>query len=169
MSIHPPSSTPQGNQFEISHFLASVKVCNLIWHIHVVLNWQLSKQGFHWPVTHDRIMGSLLEIEAIFGTRWVWLLKSKWLINCGVHSGHFTELTLNGAHSLWGKLNFFPGLTWRGLSSYGLKTLASAVDTVDHVNDKPFALTASWTSDESSADSSDGPALTVSRNWTSSS
>ena len=27
----------------------------------------------------------------------------------GVHSGHFTELTLNGAHSLRGKLNFVQG------------------------------------------------------------
>ena len=55
-------------------------------------------------------MGLLLEIEAIFGARWVWLLKSKWLINCGVHSGHFTELTLMeliqyGANSISSRAN----------------------------------------------------------------
>jgi len=37
--------TPQGNQFEMSHFLACVGACNLIVHIHVVFNWQLSKLG----------------------------------------------------------------------------------------------------------------------------
>ena len=41
-----------------SHFLASVGACNLIVHIHIVVNWQLSKQGICWPVSHDRITGS---------------------------------------------------------------------------------------------------------------
>ena len=27
-------------------------------HINVVINWQLSKQGIHWPVSPDRIAGS---------------------------------------------------------------------------------------------------------------
>ena len=31
-------STPQGNQCEMSHFLASVGTCNLILHIHVEVN-----------------------------------------------------------------------------------------------------------------------------------
>ena len=31
--------------------------CSLILHIHVVANWQLSKQGIRWPVSHYRIAG----------------------------------------------------------------------------------------------------------------
>ena len=38
-------STPQGNQCEMSHFLACVVTCNLTVHIHVEVNWQLSKLG----------------------------------------------------------------------------------------------------------------------------
>ena len=32
--------------------------CSLILHIHIVANWQLSKQGIRWPVSHVRIAGS---------------------------------------------------------------------------------------------------------------
>ena len=32
--------------------------CNLILYIHVLINWQLSKQCFCWPVSPDRIAGS---------------------------------------------------------------------------------------------------------------
>ena len=53
-------STPQGNQSEISHFLASVEACNLILHIHIVVNWQLSKQLIRWLVSHVCIAGDLL-------------------------------------------------------------------------------------------------------------
>ena len=28
------------------------------WHINVVINWQLSKQGIRWPLSPDRIAGS---------------------------------------------------------------------------------------------------------------
>ena len=52
------SQTPQGNHFEFLLFWASVGACNLILHIHVVINWQLSKQGICWPVLQNRIMGS---------------------------------------------------------------------------------------------------------------
>ena len=52
------SRTPQGNQCEILLFLASVGDCNLILHFHhVVINWQLSKQGICWPVLQNRSMG----------------------------------------------------------------------------------------------------------------
>ncbi len=30
--------------------------------IHVMVNWQLSKQGIRWPVSHDHIGGSDLEL-----------------------------------------------------------------------------------------------------------
>ena len=59
--LHPPVRT-KGNQCETLHFLASVTLvwepANLILHINVVINWQLSKQSIHWPVLHDRIAGS---------------------------------------------------------------------------------------------------------------
>ena len=38
--------------------LVSVGACKLILHVHVVINWQLSKQDIHWSVSHDRIAGS---------------------------------------------------------------------------------------------------------------
>ena len=59
--VHPPArpSAPQENQCEMLHSLASVGACNLILHIHIVVNWQLSKQSIHWPVSHDRIAGGL--------------------------------------------------------------------------------------------------------------
>ena len=51
-------SAPEGNQCESSHFLATVRAWNLILHIHVLVNWQLSKQGVRWPVSHNYIAGS---------------------------------------------------------------------------------------------------------------
>ena len=42
----------------MSHFLASMGACNLILHIHVVVNCQLWKQGILWLVSHDCIAGS---------------------------------------------------------------------------------------------------------------
>ena len=56
--VHPSVCTtgqsPLGNQCEILHFLANVRACDLILHIHVVINWQ----GICWLVSHDRIAGS---------------------------------------------------------------------------------------------------------------
>ena len=49
---------PQGNQCEMSYFLASVGACNLfhlIIDIHIVVNWQLSTQGICWTVSRDCI------------------------------------------------------------------------------------------------------------------
>ena len=40
------------------NFLASVGACVLILHIHVVVNWQLSKQGIRWSASHRHIVGS---------------------------------------------------------------------------------------------------------------
>ena len=54
LSIH----LSQGHQCSISPFLASVGACNLILHLHVVINWQLSKKDVHWPVSHDHVTGS---------------------------------------------------------------------------------------------------------------
>ena len=54
LSIH----LSQGHQCPISPFLASVWACNLILHLHVVINWQLSIKGTHWPVSHDCVTGS---------------------------------------------------------------------------------------------------------------
>ena len=51
-------SAPEGNQCESSHFLATVRAWNLILHIHVVVNWQLSNQGVRWLVSHNYIAGS---------------------------------------------------------------------------------------------------------------
>ena len=51
-------SAAQGTQCKFSHFLASVGACNLILHIHVLVNWHLSKQGICWPVSHDYIVVS---------------------------------------------------------------------------------------------------------------
>ena len=62
LSIHPrycgshvtvrPSDWP-GNQCEISPFLISV------------FSWQLSKQGIHWPISHDRIAGSVVDPSSL--------------------------------------------------------------------------------------------------------
>ena len=59
--VHLPAcpSAPKENHCEILHSLASVGACNLILHIHIVVNWQLSKQSIHWPVSHDRTAGGL--------------------------------------------------------------------------------------------------------------
>ena len=40
------------------NLLGSVGAWNLILYIHIVVNWQLSKQSIHWPVSHDHIAGS---------------------------------------------------------------------------------------------------------------
>ena len=42
---------------------------NLIVGIHAMVNWQLSKKGIHWPVSHDCITGSsvqLIEVVCFF-------------------------------------------------------------------------------------------------------
>ena len=55
-SIHPYAHTT-GQQCEISHFFAGVRACNLILYIRVVVNWLLSKQSMHWPVSDDLFAG----------------------------------------------------------------------------------------------------------------
>ena len=55
-------SAPQGNQCLITHFIASLgaqQQTNIaLLHINVMINWQLSKQDIHWPVSPDHITGS---------------------------------------------------------------------------------------------------------------
>ena len=49
-------STRQGNQYLLSHFLASLGAYyGLLLHINVKITWQWSKHGIHWPVSFDRI------------------------------------------------------------------------------------------------------------------
>ena len=55
-SIHPSAHTTW-QQCEISHFFAGVRACNLILYIRVVVNWLLSKQSMHWPVSDDLFAG----------------------------------------------------------------------------------------------------------------
>ena len=57
-SVRP--SAQQAYQCLISHFPASLGACNLILYIHVLINWQLSKQCIHWPVSPNRIAGSVI-------------------------------------------------------------------------------------------------------------
>ena len=40
---------------------------SLILDIHVMINWHLSKQGIHWPVSHDHFVGSSLELRRSHG------------------------------------------------------------------------------------------------------
>ena len=49
-------STRQGNQYLLSHFLASFGAYyGLLLHINVKITWQWSKHCIHWPVSFDRI------------------------------------------------------------------------------------------------------------------
>ena len=43
----------------------------LILHIHIMVNWQLLKQGIRWPVSYDRIAGSGVDVCVFFEViRW---------------------------------------------------------------------------------------------------
>ena len=55
MIIHQPPDHPS-HTFEL--YVVWEPRCNLILHIHVVINWQLSKQGIWWPVSPDHTEGS---------------------------------------------------------------------------------------------------------------
>ena len=46
-------SLPQGKQCKFSQILAGVGACKLILHNHVVVNWQLLKQGNRWLASRD--------------------------------------------------------------------------------------------------------------------
>ena len=43
-----------------------------------MINWQLSKQGFRWPVSSDRIPGSVVEVEYFLKLSTDKLLVFKW-------------------------------------------------------------------------------------------
>ena len=64
------------------HTLANTKSRNaclqrtsLILDIHAMLNWLLSKQDIHWPVSHDHIADSSLKLMEI-----MWFLKDQVLV-----------------------------------------------------------------------------------------
>ncbi len=66
-----PRSCPNMAPYPRNRFKVMV---NAIWDIHVMVNWQLSNQGIRWPVSHDHIAGShieLIEVECFFEVyRW---------------------------------------------------------------------------------------------------
>ena len=50
-----------------------LSVFKLVLHIHVMVNWQLSKRGIRWPVSHNCIAGSgiqLMEVTYFKVIRW---------------------------------------------------------------------------------------------------
>ena len=58
-------SAPQAYQCLLSHFLATWEpMLRENWlHINVAINWQLSKQGMHWPVSPDRLRCLPIQVE----------------------------------------------------------------------------------------------------------
>ena len=58
MTVHRPPDLPSVRTTGIPMFNLTLGACNLILYIHVLINWQLSKQFFCWPVSPDRIAGS---------------------------------------------------------------------------------------------------------------
>ena len=54
-SVRPPLHVCQCDQYH-----ASLQHTSLILDIHLLINWHLSEQGIHWPVSHDHIAGSSL-------------------------------------------------------------------------------------------------------------
>ena len=93
-------SAPQAYQCLISHFLARLGACSLILYIHVtihvVVNWQLSKQCIHRLVSPDHIAGSGIDSlsSSVF---WNYPLTSYYFSNnrrlkfifCCVHERHY--------------------------------------------------------------------------------
>ena len=58
-------------------FLVCDPRCNLILHIHVVINWQLSKQGIRWQVSPDRIAGLVIDpLKSIIFEDFRWQVTS---------------------------------------------------------------------------------------------
>jgi len=51
---------------------------SLILDIHVMINWHLSKQGICWPVSHDHIAGSSLQLIKVTWFFWSWPLTKVW-------------------------------------------------------------------------------------------
>ena len=87
-------SAPGGNQCESSHFLATVRAWNLILHVHVVVIWQLSKQGVR-PVSHNYIAGSGVDPSMVHV--FLKLSADKWLVfkwsQAQLHTDFFTMVT----------------------------------------------------------------------------
>jgi len=55
-----------------------ITAISLIVGIHVMVNWQLSKQAIHWPVSYDHIAGSGLLLIWFF---WSWPLTRDWFFD----------------------------------------------------------------------------------------
>ena len=98
-------STPQRNQCEMSHFLAGEGACNLMLHIHVVVNWQLSKQGIRSPVSRDRIASSGVDpsrLRVFEGLRWQ-VSRFQWIAG-STRRGFFWKgykLIIRKKYKLW--------------------------------------------------------------------
>ena len=61
VTVRPRPSAPQGQQCEMSHFLANVGArvkVDILVHINVVVNWQMPKQGIRRQASQDRFAGS---------------------------------------------------------------------------------------------------------------
>ena len=110
-------SAPQACQCLLSHFLATLGAHWL--HVNVVINWQLSKQGIHWPVSLDCIAGSDVDPSrsSIF---WSYPLTSYFIWNmlCLCHYGPALLLTF------WYQTDL-----WRENSASYLKMQAGKTDT----------------------------------------
>ena len=75
-----------------SYTFSSVGACNLILHIHVVVNWQLSKQGICWPISHDHTVGSGVNpLRSHFFLVIHWQVTSFQLIACSIPSGFLCD------------------------------------------------------------------------------
>ena len=54
--------------------------------IHVMINWLLSKQGICWPVSHDHIVGSSLQVTYFFKLTADQVLVFDWIVgSCQVN------------------------------------------------------------------------------------
>ena len=75
------------------------KSTSCILDIHKMVNWQLSKQDSHWPVSHDHIAGSCVN-----SSRWRDLFGSCPLTSCFTRSRSMFNLILSSLFESTGKL-----------------------------------------------------------------
>jgi len=76
-------------------------------YVHVIVNWHLSKQGVHWPVSRDHIVGSSYELIAITCFFWSWqLTKCRFSIGLWAQA----RLTCNQGWVVRKAVNSNPGL-----------------------------------------------------------
>ena len=73
---------------------ASLQYTSLILDIHFKVNWHLSNQGIHWPVSHDHIVGSslvLIEFSSFFLS---WPLNEEITLIIKVATGNIKTRTI---------------------------------------------------------------------------